>query len=199
MTRIKHHPDTCTCRKCLGQRYGEWLDDAGSHTISGCWNCFATITFATPNYPFMRGFKTTRSRPSPEFAQHFFRFFVAHFEVVLGERMDYAVTDEYGAQSGRFHMHALLAAPSLPNVRLHVESWLSKQAGYSRVLPFERGASFYISKFMGHGSQSCEWDLRIGDNCMDHVRKPEKWGEVVVVSADLPWYAFHQGFPGRHR
>jgi hypothetical protein len=34
---------------------------------------------------------------------------------------------------------------------------------------------------------------------MDHVSRPEFWGNVVVASAELPKSLFHQGLPGRHR
>jgi hypothetical protein len=80
-----------------------------------------------------------------------------------------------------------------------MEAWLTTHAGYSRVLPFEKGAAFYISRFMGRGSSQCEWDVSVGEQKLAQVREPEIWGNVVVASAELPKGAFHQGLPERRR
>jgi hypothetical protein len=194
------HPETCTCWRCTARLYGAWLDELGHRTASGSWNFFATITFSTPTYPWTRGFPTTRSRPSSDFAHHFFRYFVGHFEAMLEEPLDYAVADQLGNVNGRLHLHALLAGKSLEHSqRRHVESWLAKNAGYSRVLPFERGAAYYLGRYIGRDSVDCEWDVRVGEQVMNRVREPRRWGDVVVASACLPHNAFHCGFPGRKR
>jgi hypothetical protein len=192
--------EECTCWRCTAQLFGEWLDQLGSLTPLQRWAFFLTITFSTPDYPWRKGFPMMMSKPHPDFAHDFFRFFVSHFEAVLEERIDYVVADQFGGHEGRFHQHALLAGESLDDgMRRPLECFLHRYAGYCRALPFERGAAFYLSRFIGRSVRDCEWDVRIGNQEMAQVREPAKWGNVVVASAEMPKAAYHQGLPGRRR
>jgi len=200
MLHRHHHRDGCNCWRCMAQRYGCWFDELGRRTASRRWVFFGTISFSTSEFPWRRGFPINTSRPSPEFAHNFFAYFIAHFESILGGRVDYAVADQLGSATGRLHMHALLAGASLDeNLRQPMEAWLKSHAGTSRILPFERGAAFYISRFIGRASTRCEWDVRVGEQKLAQVREPERWGNEIVASANLPRGVFHQGLPGRRR
>ncbi len=197
--RTQHCP-CCTCWRCTAQLFGSWLDEVGLLTASHCWILFLTITFSTPSYPWRRGFPITQSRPHPEFAHNSFRYFISHFETVLGERLDFAVADQFGSRGGRFHQHALLAGKNLrEDMQQPIQTFLTQHVGFCRVLPFERGAAFYLSRFIGRSTRECEWDIRVGDREMARLREPERVGNVVVASADLPKSFFHLGLPGRRR
>jgi hypothetical protein len=200
MTNRNQHRDDCSCWRCTAQLYGRWFDELGLRTLSGRWMSFTTISFATSDFPWQRGFPMGISRPNAEFAHNFFSHFIAHFEDVSDGRIDYAVADQLGCVTGRLHMHALLAGRSLDErLRQSMEAWLTSRAGYSRVLPFEKGAAFYISRFIGRGASHCEWDVRVGEQKLAQVRESEKRGTVLVASAELPKSLFHQNLSGRRR
>jgi hypothetical protein len=195
------HERNCTCAGCLALAWGRWLDQLGQRTSCGVWDIFATLTFRTQNLPWTRGFPNSASgRPSPEFAHTFFQLFVSHLESEMGGRIDYSVCDQYGAVNGRFHQHALLSGQGLETYpRKQIEAWLGQRAGFARVLPFQRGAAYYIGRYLGKHVREANWDVRVGEQRMAHVSKPEVWGNVVVASAEMPKGLFHQGLPGRHR
>jgi hypothetical protein len=195
------HDEYCRCRRCTAQVWGEWFDKLGGKTGTGGWDCFVTISYKTNPCPWKKGFPVQHWKPSPDFTNNSFKFFIRHFEERLGERLDFAVADQYGKLNGRVHQHALLAGHGLdrPIIRSEMQSWLCGKAGYSRVLPFQKGAAFYISRYIGRCAGESEWDIRVGQQTMQEVRNPERWGEEIVVSAELPKSAFHQGFTGRLR
>jgi hypothetical protein len=180
---------------------GRFIDSLSSQTGSGEWQVFATITYRTPNYPWCRGFPTSGSgRPKADFAHHFFDRFVAHLESEVGSRLDYVVADQLGDRFGRLHQHAILAAQGLSEYsRNEIWKWLKERAGYSRVLPFEHGAAYYISRYIGRHVNRCDWDLRIGARHLVELDPSAIAGVSIVNSANMPKAYFHNSYSTRKR
>lgn len=195
--KLSHEP-SCTCAGCLALAWGRWLDQLGQRTSLGVWILFTTLTFRTQSFPWTRGFPNSGSgRPSSEFAHALFQLLVSHVESQTGRRIDYAVCDQFGAVNGRFHQHALLGGKGLESYpRKNIESWLNQRAGFARVLPFQRGAAYYVGRYLGNHVRDANWDVRVGEERMSHICKPEVWGNIVVASAEMPKSLFHQGLPG---
>ena len=194
------HAAYCSCRKCWADSLGRWIDALASQTLPGQWQVFVTITYATKSYPWCRGFPILAGRPKADFAHHLFDRLILHIERELLSRVDYVVADQLGSINGRFHQHAILACPGLDAYpRTGIWSWLKARAGWSRVLPFEQGAAYYISRYIGRDANRCEWFPRIGD---DPTEKQtfENVGRVnIVQSADLPREFFKQSYKDRKR
>jgi hypothetical protein len=125
---------------------------------------------------------------------------ITHLENEVGSRLDYVVADQLGDRFGRLHQHAILAAPGLDKYpRTEIWEWLKERAGLSRVLPFQQGAAFYISRYIGRDINRCEWDLRSGDHQLDKV-EPAAIGRVVVArSTDVRKAFFHNTYSARKR
>jgi hypothetical protein len=195
------HELGCRCWRCTAQAYGDCLDLLGGQTKSGKWQYFATITYVTHSYPWSRGFPTSGSgRPTADFANHTFAFFTSQVETRLGARLDYVVADQYGRVNGRFHQHALLAGVGLERYpRREMAEWLRSHAGYSRIVPFEHGAAYYISRYIGRDIQHANWDLRIGEQKPAGNETSKHAGVVVVASVELPKALFHQTMFRRKR
>jgi hypothetical protein len=165
MTDVSSHKVGCSCWACHSSVMGGFIDSLSSQTSSGEWQVFTTITFRTSDYPWARGFPTCGSgRPKADFAHHLFDRLIEHLERELDTRVDYVVADQLGERLGRLHQHAILAAPGLAEYsRKEMWQWLDERAGYSRILPFEQGAAYYIARYIGRDVNRCDWDLRIGD------------------------------------
>lgn len=195
------HQQGCHCSGCLAFAFGTWLDQLGVRTTLGVWVLFLTLTFRTRNFPWAQGFPNSGSgKPSPDFAHALFQLFTSHLESQTGHRIDYAVCDQYGSIGGRFHQHALLSGQGLETYpRKQIEAWLGQRAGFARVLPFQHGAAFYVGRYVGKHISDANWDVRVGEQRMSKVSRPEIWGNIVVASAEMPKGLFHQGLPGRRR
>jgi len=192
------HLEGCSCWKCHADQLGRWIDALGSETAPGHWQIFVTITYATKSYPWCRGFPVLPGRPKADFAHHLFDRFVSHLESELSSRVDYVVADQLGSINGRFHQHAILAALGLDTYpRTEIWRWLKVRAGWSRILPFEQGAAYYISRYIGRDANRCEWFPRIGE---DLIATPPEVGRVIVAhSADLLRECLKQGYKERKR
>ena len=201
MTEVSKHEEGCGCWRCLSYHMGRFIDSLGSQTDSGEWQVFATITYKTPSYPWCRGFPTGGfGRPKADFAHHLFARLIAHLEAEVGFRVDYVAADQLGGRFGRLHQHAILSAQGLAEYsRTDIWEWLKERAGWSRVLPFEQGAAFYISRYIGRDFNRCEWDLRIGERHLCDVDVPAVGGVVVAQSADMPKAFFHNSYSSRKR
>ena len=201
MERAIEHLEGCSCRRCLSHDMGRFIDSQGRKTPSGRWDVFATITYQTPDYPWCRGFpKGGSGRPKAEFAHHLFDRLIAHLEGELDSRIDYVVADQFGERFGRLHQHAILAAQGLAEYpRKRIWEWLKEHAGWSRVLPFEHGAAFYISRYIGRDMNRCEWNLSIGDRQLCEIDVSAIGGVVVAESANMPKAFFHNSYSARKR
>jgi hypothetical protein len=200
MNRSRDHSLGCRCWQCLAQVLGVWLDELGNRTKAGAWQIFLTITYSMICYPWARGFPGSRSgRPGAGYGDYCFKLFVSDLSAQLGSQIEHVVTDQYGSLNGRFHQHALLSAIGLDRYpRCALENWLRKKAGWSRALPFEHGAAFYIAKYLGRNLQDANWQVQVGSEVI--TRKPDHAGRVVIAeSADLPRALFHQNFPRRKK
>jgi hypothetical protein len=194
------HKPLCRCWRCIADILGAWLDSLGTETSTGRWLRFVTITYATPTYPWARGFPRSGSgRPSPDFAQITFISFISQLEDWTGAHVDYVLCAQFGDRNGRFHQHCLLAGEGLGKLsRGRIESWLKKYAGYSRVLPFRSGAAFYVGRYIGKNVENADWELRIGREVALPPR-PKCGSGVVARSADVPSSLFHQNLTGRKK
>lgn len=194
------HAEGCCCWRCYADALGKWIDSLGASTSPGRWQVFVTITFSTKSYPWCRGFPVLPGRPKADFARHLFDRFVSHLESELCSRVDYVVADQLGSINGRFHQHAILAAPGLDAYpRTEIWKWLKAQAGWSRILPFEQGASFYISRYIGRDANRCEWDMRIGEEPLTTPNSRAIGRVEIVPSANLPRDFFKQSYKERKR
>ena len=194
------HASGCRCWKCYATAMGRWTDSLGAETGPGRWQVFATVTYATKLPPWCKGFPLVAGKPKPDFAHHLFDRLILHLESELGSRVDYVVADQFGSINGRFHQHAILAAPGLEKYpRKEIWKWLKERAGWSRILPFKQGAAFYISRYIGRDANRCEWDPRIGEGRLS-IEKPPAIGKVILVrSAAVPREFFKQSLTNRKR
>jgi hypothetical protein len=162
---------------------------------------FITITFRPPSDVGRN--RTSRSvtvMPTPDFARRLFMKFVAHLEHELGSHVAFAVADQLGKGGGRFHQHALVAGAGLRTYpRREIEMWLRRRAGFSRVLPFRKGAAFYLARYIGRDAENADWDLRIKPEEEPRPR-PNQAGRVVTVrSAEMPQAFFQRGLRSYQR
>lgn len=181
---------------------GRWLDVISRRTSVGTWILFITLTFRSNPYPWKRGFPSSGSgKPSPEFAHHVFNDLITHLEQVLGGRVDFVVADQLGSLNGRFHQHALLAAQGLDQYpRGKIAGWLNRRAGFARVLPFQKPATYYLGRYIGRGITETEWDLRVGEEKEVKTLGGSAVGRSVnAPSAELPKALFHQNLLGRRK
>lgn len=189
------------CWRCLSNHMGRYVDSLGAQTDPGGWQVFATITYRTQTYPWQQGFPAGGAgRPKADFAHHLFDRLIMHLETELGSRVDYVVADQLGDKGGRLHQHAILAGQGLADYpRASIWEWLKEKAGWNRVLPFEQGAAYYISRYISRDINRCEWNLRVGDRHLCEI-DPAAVGRVVVVqSSDAPKAFFHNSFSARKR
>ena len=200
MKKRFEHDEACSCTRCVARELGTWFDQLGRQTESGKWAKFVTISYRTPSHPWMKGFPMSGSwRPNSEFGTHFFEYFVGQLEARLGEGIEYVVVDQYGKLNGRFHQHALLAGRGLDQYRRQeMEAWLNSNAGFSRVLPFKRGAAYYLARFAGRDLERADWRFRLGAESVRLEAEPKR-GTVVACSAELPRTSFHQCLWNRRR
>jgi len=186
--------------KDLVSPLGDWLDQLGRTTEIGKWQVFGTITFATPEHPWRRGFPVTSYRPHPDFAHRLFNKFITHLEGRIHQRVDYVVADQLGSKNGRFHQHYLLSAKNLCRYpRKAIWQWFYSRAGFNRVLPFKNGASQYIARFVGDGVGDCEWNVSVGPKNTHTTTSTEVGRVVVVESADMPSGHFRRSPQQRER
>jgi hypothetical protein len=179
---------------------GRWIDTLGAQTAPGRWQVFATITYWTKSYPWCRGFPLMAGRPKADFAHHLFDRLVLRLESELLSRVDYVVADQLGSINGRFHQHAILAGLGLDKYpRTEIWQWLKDRAGYNRILPFEQGAAFYISRYIGRDAHRCEWFPRVGEDVLSTSAFAEVGKVTVVQSADMPRHYFKQSYKERKR
>ena len=185
---------------CYSCHLGRWIDDLGSQTGPGKWQIFATITYATKPYPWCRGFPLISGRPNAAFAHRLFDRLITHLEQELLSRLDYVVADQLGSVHGRFHQHAILAGIGLDLYpRKEMWTWLKERAGWSRILAFEQGAAYYISRYVGRDANRCEWFLRVGDPQKELHVSPNVGKLTLVKSAELPRHFFKQSYAARKR
>ena len=108
------------------------------------WDWFVTLTFREP-VPSFRAYRM-------------FRRFTADIERAAGMPIAWFLVFEYGARTGRLHVHALMLNVAHLSRLWWLDEW-NRRAGYARILPFDRsrGAAFYCAKYLTKGSG--EWEI----------------------------------------
>jgi hypothetical protein len=195
------HGDLCRCHKCMAVAMGSWIDELAEKTSTGCWQIFGTATFRTPSYPWQKGFPRGGSyKPSPDFVHRTYKQLVSYLENELHTPIDYVVADQLGAQNGRLHQHFVLAAPGLDRYsRKEIWGHLFKRAGFNRILPFERGAAYYVGRYIGRKISDCDWDFRLASS-PPVPSVPRQVGRTEIVrSVEVPKGAFKNTQKGWHR
>jgi len=195
------HGELCRCHKCVARAMGSWIDSLGPQTSTQHWQLFGTVTFRTPYFPWRKGFPMGGSyRPSPHFVHRNYRDLIAHLERRLCSPVDYVVADQIGAINGRLHQHFILASPGLETYpRREIWEFLYARAGFNRILPFERGAAFYIGRYIGRAIPACEWDVPISRNpTIPTIPRPVGRTEIVR-SVEMEKQSFKNTKKGWHR
>jgi hypothetical protein len=196
-----NHGDSCRCHKCMAATMGTWIDGLGGKTSTGRWQAFCTATFRTPTYPWQRGFPMGGSyKPNPHFVHRTFEGLIFSIEDELHAPVDYVVADQLGALNGRLHQHFILAAPGLDEYpRQKIWNHLFERAGFNRILPFERGAAYYIGRYIGRAISDCEWDFRFASHPPIPPMPRITGGNEIVRSVTMPKEAFKDTQKGWHR
>jgi hypothetical protein len=185
----RKHSANCHCWRCYAMQLGKWLDALGAQTEAGRWSIFLTTTYRN---------SASGANPSAGFGHHCFESFVNHVWVEIGSRVEYVLSDQNGELHGRFHQHALLSASGLEEYpRGDLEAWLRERAGWSRALPFQEPAAYYLARYIGRNVETADWRVEVGPEVKRSL--PQVGRLVTVKSADVPSALFHQGFPRRKR
>jgi len=179
-------PEFCRCKRCLSRDRGEWFAAIGAEV--GGWKLFTTITFRKlddhadwNNVAFQ-----ALDNPTPAFARHSFKRFVAYLEHEIGSPVAFVVADQYGQNGGRLHLHALLAGQGLDAYpRREIEAWLGQHIGFSRVLPYQEGAAYYLSRFIDTDDRTT-WDIKIKPEKPLQSESTRRVGIVTAKSDELP-------------
>jgi hypothetical protein len=196
-----NHGDLCRCHKCMAVAMGSWIDSLAEKTSTGHWQIFGTATFRTPQYPWQKGFPLGGSyKPNSHFVHRTYQKLVSHLENGLNTSMDYVVADQLGAMNGRLHQHFILAARGLDHYpRTQIWNYLFELAGFNRILPFERGAAYYVGRYIGRKISDCEWDIRLASS-PPVPPMPRQIGRTDVVrSTEMPKEAFKNTRKEWHR
>lgn len=183
--RRRKHQAACSCWLCFADRMGAFIDSVGRKTAAGRWVYFVTLTFSTKSFPWAKRFPIEQPQPSPEFVHNFFRQMVRWLEGQLHDRVEYFTADQFGEVGGRLHQHFGLSSPSLTDYEWRpFQAFLWDKAGFNRILPWEKDASYYIGRYIGRDANRCEWDFRVGEAM---VRPPAPVGrQVVARSTAIP-------------
>jgi hypothetical protein len=160
--RRKKHRATCQCWLCYADRMGGFIDSLGKRTEAGGWLWFLTLTFRTPSFPWARGYPIEQPQPAPDFVHNFFARMIQWIEREVHARVEYFVVDQFGEVGGRLHQHCGLSWSGLFEYRWKdLQQKLCNEAGFNRILPWERDAGYYIGRYIGRDAERCSWDFRI--------------------------------------
>jgi hypothetical protein len=182
--RRRKHRAACACWLCYADRMGQFVDDLGRHTAAGRWLWFLTLTFRTPRFPWARGFPMEQPQPCPDFVRHYFDRMISWIEREVHSPVQYFVVHQFGEIGGRLHLHCGLSWPGLFEYRWKdLQNMLWEEAGFNRILPWERDAGFYIGRYIGRDAGRCHWDFRVGPEPVSH---PVSVGRVVVAESPTP-------------
>ncbi len=157
------HAETCKCRPCQSNIYGQWIYDVGKTTAAGKWQLLVTSTFRPRLDVWRAGFPASTGTSS-HFAHRLFAGLVGFVETELSTAVDYFCADQLGFVGGKFHQHFVLSAQGLDRYpRQQISAWLFKRAGFCRVLPVRYGAERYVGRFIASNHDAAYWDFRIGN------------------------------------
>jgi hypothetical protein len=165
---------------------GAFVDALGSKTQAGQWLWFLTLTFRTPHFPWMDGFPIEQPRPNTDFVEHFFSRMIRWIESEVHCSVDFFVAHQFGEQNGRLHLHCGLSWPNLFEYRWKdLQAMLWKNAGFNRILPWEKDAAYYIARDIGRDAHHARWQWNVGTS-EPSVRLLRPIGRVVVTPSSVP-------------
>ncbi len=197
---MRVHTEGCPCWRCYANSVGSWLDFLCSQMISGKADIFLTLTARTPNYPWRRGFPIAPTQPSQQFIHRIFDRLILRLTRKLHSRIDFIRADQLGTLNGRLHLHAILSGDGLAEYpRTEIWQWLYDRSGFNRVLPFERGAAYYISRYIGRDVCRCDWQMNIGNRPYIRRRRVGGGGQDVALSPALSKNYFRLSLRRWHR
>ena len=199
--RRRKHRAACGCWLCYADRMGELVDGLGQRTRARRWLWFLTLTFRTLHFPWARGFPVEQPQPCPDFVNHSFERMLCWIEAEVHGPVEFFVVHQFGKSGGRLHLHCGLSWPGLFEYRWKdLQEMLWKDAGFNRILPWEKEASFYIGRYIGRDAGRCHWDFHVGS---EPASPPvQEVGRRVLVVSDVPEdssRAYRQTFCRWHR
>ena len=198
--RRRKHRAACGCWLCYADRMGGFIDSLGQRTRVRRWLWFLTLTFRTPHFPWARGFPVEQPEPCPDFVRHCFERMLCWIEREVHSPVEFFVVHQFGESGGRLHLHCGLSWPGLFEYRWKdLQEMLWKDAGFNRILPWEKEAGFYIGRYIGRDAGRCHWDFRVGS---EPLPAAVEVGRRVVVESPAPCdssRAYRQTFRRWHR
>jgi hypothetical protein len=177
---------------------GAFIDELGGRTAAGGWKWFVTLTYRTPDFPWVKGFPIEQPQPSLEFVSHFFARMIRWIEREVHSRVDFFIVHQFGEIGGRLHQHCGLSWPGLFEYQWKdLQQMLWREAGLNRILPWEMDAGYYIGRYIGRDAERCHWDFRVRS---EPVKSRVPIGrKVIAASCDLPSRAFRSTLGSWHR
>jgi hypothetical protein len=157
-------------------------------------------------------------QPHTDFVRNFLGRMIRHLEKELSERVEYFQAEQFGSVGGRIHQHMGLSAPALENPARELaenlaaqkrelpdslkpfQAFLWDQAGFNRILPWEKDAGYYIGRYVGRDADRCHWDWNVEINHLPAPREAPSVGRIIVArSPDLPSKDYRNILRRRHR
>jgi hypothetical protein len=178
---------------------GQMIDKFGGRTFAGRWLWFITMTFRTADHRWQRGFPILQFRPDESFVNHFFDRAIRRLERETEGPVEHFVAHQFGSLNGRLHLHCGVSWPdTLFQWRWKdFQKWAWKEAGFIRILPWEKSAAFYLSRYIGRDIHESHWDFRVGP---EPARKVLPVGrQVIAFSADVSMISYRQTLKRWHR
>jgi hypothetical protein len=213
------HASGCACWRCYSQHVGAFIDELGLKTAVGYWQFFLTQSYRTPSFPWAKGFPR-KSEPHADFVHHFADYLISRLRKEFGPPIEYFFADQYGEAGGRLHQHFGISGPGLsvafeklialhndgkanqlPDELKSFQRMLWERAGFNRILPWLRPASYYIGRYIGRDVRDSYWDWELESATSPESRPVVEVGRVVVAaSCDLPAHYYRGGILRRwHR
>lgn len=186
LLRRRKHYAHCRCYLCFSDRMGEFVDSLGASTEAGRWLWFLTLTFRTPHFPYRRGFPVEQPLPNADFVEHFFDRMLRWIAQQVHHSVEFFVAHQFGEVGGRIHLHCGLSWPGLFEYRWKdLQTMLWKDAGFNRILPWERGAAYYIARYIGRDADRANWNWNVGVESAP-LRLLRPIGRSVISASPVP-------------
>jgi hypothetical protein len=98
--------------------------------------------------------------------------------------VEYFVADQFGEVGGRLHLHCGLSWRGLFEYRWkQLQEMLWKEAGFNRILPWERDAGYYIGRYIGRDADRCAWNFCVGS---EPLCPTVEVGRRIVAESPVP-------------
>lgn len=201
------HPDgdlqlPCgSCRECISKRAIEWATRAKHEISQHADNCFLTLTYDNDHLP------------SHFIIKNDFQKFLKKLRKKLYKKISYMVSYEYGSQTFRPHMHAIIFGYNPNNQKflkntktgypLFTSPEISKlwDKGFHSVAVANEKTAYYIASYALSGKKKTITHPETGENveisdCMDVSKRPaigytffkKHYKNLVATGESLPRY-----------